>query len=74
MAPSTSETITAGVVIVLSAPPIMIGAPGILLTIMIPTAPAACAANAFITKLQVPLFMSAIFPLILLAGAPVHAS
>ena len=58
---------------VLSVPPIIIGAPGALFTIITPIAPAFCASFTFITKAQVPLLISAIFPVKELEGAPVQA-
>ena len=62
VAPSTSEIITAGIIIVLSAPPITIGAPGTLFTIITATAPASCAFLTLITKVQLPLLINAILP------------
>src|SRR5215210_571817 len=63
-APSTSETIAAGIVGWLSRPslPIALGSPGELFTTSTPTAPAASAFRIFTLKKQVPRSISAIFP------------
>ena len=62
MAPSKSDIITAGIVMVLSVPPIMIGAPATLFTMITAIAPAACAFSTLAVKAHVPLLIRAIFP------------
>ena len=60
--PSICETMTAGIPIPGSFPPMVIGAPGTLFTIMTATAPAASAVSTFKINEQVPRLIIAIFP------------
>ena len=60
--PSTCETITDGIPIPGSAPPIVIGAPATLFTIITAIAPAASAASTLRTNVHVPLLIMAILP------------
>ena len=65
ISPSAFEIITAGIVIVVSVPPIGIGAPSILFITITPIAPESCAFFTLSTKAQLPLLIRAIFPVAL---------
>ena len=68
--PSASVTITEGMVIVASPPPISTNTPVALLAMITPTAPAFCAFFTLATKVQVPRSMIAMRP----AMAPLFVS
>ena len=68
--PSSWLTITDGIVIVASAPPMPPGAPGTLLTTITPMAPAAWALATFTTKVHKPRSTMAMLP----GGKPTNGS
>ena len=71
--PSLWLIITAGIVTPkVLFPPKIDGAPGVLFTMITPTAPASCAFNTFDSKEQTPLSITAICPTKVLGAYAAH--